>query len=146
MSIETLPLRLINFFCFVKFLSVALLSSDLQLSGKEAPDIHCRDSVGNTPLHCAAYRGQKQCIIKLLKSGASPIIKNSNGISVDFRHCLLIVKQIGYYCMNYYNVYYCQTTMTRNKHFYQCCVCLSASYVLGNCMIICCLCCRPNRN
>ncbi|TKS79790.1 Oxysterol-binding protein-related protein 1 [Collichthys lucidus] len=48
------------------------------LSGKEAPDIHCRDSVGNTPLHCAAYRGQKQCIIKLLKSGASPSIKNSN--------------------------------------------------------------------
>ncbi|XP_027146083.1 oxysterol-binding protein-related protein 1 isoform X1 [Larimichthys crocea] len=48
------------------------------LSGKETPDIHCRDSVGNTPLHCAAYRGQKQCIIKLLKSGASPCIKNSN--------------------------------------------------------------------
>ncbi|KAG8014410.1 Oxysterol-binding protein-related protein 1 [Nibea albiflora] len=48
------------------------------LSGKEAPDVHCRDSVGNTPLHCAAYRGQKQCIIKLLKSGASPCIKNSN--------------------------------------------------------------------
>ncbi|XP_031150050.1 oxysterol-binding protein-related protein 1 isoform X1 [Sander lucioperca] len=48
------------------------------LSGKEAPDIHCRDSVGNTPLHCAAYRGQKQCIIKLLKSGASPSTKNNN--------------------------------------------------------------------
>uniref|UniRef100_A0A7N9B1F5 Oxysterol-binding protein n=1 Tax=Mastacembelus armatus TaxID=205130 RepID=A0A7N9B1F5_9TELE len=52
------------------------------LSGKEAPDIHCRDSVGNTPLHCAAYRGQKQCIIKLLKCGASPSIKNNNGISL----------------------------------------------------------------
>uniref|UniRef100_A0A8C4NLW2 Oxysterol-binding protein n=1 Tax=Dicentrarchus labrax TaxID=13489 RepID=A0A8C4NLW2_DICLA len=49
------------------------------LSGKGAPDIHCRDSVGNTPLHCAAYRGQKQCILKLLKSGASPSIKNNNG-------------------------------------------------------------------
>ncbi|XP_076601185.1 oxysterol-binding protein-related protein 1-like [Chaetodon auriga] len=48
------------------------------LSGKEAPDIHCRDPVGNTPLHCAAYRGQKQCVIKLLKSGASPSIKNRN--------------------------------------------------------------------
>uniref|UniRef100_A0A3Q1HZQ0 Oxysterol-binding protein n=1 Tax=Anabas testudineus TaxID=64144 RepID=A0A3Q1HZQ0_ANATE len=48
------------------------------LSAKEAPDIHCRDSVGNTPLHCAAYRGQKQCIIKLLKSGASPCVKNSS--------------------------------------------------------------------
>uniref|UniRef100_A0A8C9ZKS1 Oxysterol-binding protein n=1 Tax=Sander lucioperca TaxID=283035 RepID=A0A8C9ZKS1_SANLU len=56
------------------------------LSGKEAPDIHCRDSVGNTPLHCAAYRGQKQCIIKLLKSGASPIqmfkIKNKNVLTL----------------------------------------------------------------
>lgn len=51
-----------------------------QLSGKDEPDIHCRDSVGNTPLHCAAYRGQKQCIIKLLKSGADPSFKNRNGI------------------------------------------------------------------
>ncbi|XP_067330592.1 oxysterol-binding protein-related protein 1-like isoform X2 [Channa argus] len=49
------------------------------LSGKEAPDVHCKDSVGNTPLHCASYRGQKQCIIKLLNSGASYIIKNNNG-------------------------------------------------------------------
>ncbi|XP_041847233.1 oxysterol-binding protein-related protein 1-like [Melanotaenia boesemani] len=48
------------------------------LSHKEAPDIHCRDSVGNTALHCAAYRGQKQCVIKLLKSGASPSAKNNN--------------------------------------------------------------------
>nr|XP_020451509.1 oxysterol-binding protein-related protein 1-like isoform X2 [Monopterus albus] len=48
------------------------------LSGKETPYIHCRDSVGNTPLHCAAYRGHKQCIIKLLKCGANPSIKNSN--------------------------------------------------------------------
>ncbi|XP_074545061.1 oxysterol-binding protein-related protein 1-like isoform X2 [Halichoeres trimaculatus] len=48
------------------------------LSGEEAPDIHCRDSVGNTPLHCAAYRGQKQCILKLLKSGASLSMKNNN--------------------------------------------------------------------
>ncbi|XP_037538132.1 oxysterol-binding protein-related protein 1 [Nematolebias whitei] len=48
------------------------------LSGKEAPDIHCSDALGNTPLHCATYRGQKQCVIKLLKSGACPIIKNNN--------------------------------------------------------------------
>uniref|UniRef100_A0A3B4G295 Oxysterol-binding protein n=1 Tax=Pundamilia nyererei TaxID=303518 RepID=A0A3B4G295_9CICH len=52
------------------------------LNGKDAPDIHCRDSVGNTPLHCAAYRGQKQCVIKLLKCGANPSIKNNNGISL----------------------------------------------------------------
>uniref|UniRef100_A0A673CRX9 Uncharacterized protein n=1 Tax=Sphaeramia orbicularis TaxID=375764 RepID=A0A673CRX9_9TELE len=48
------------------------------LSGEEAPNIQCRDALGNTPLHCAAYRGQKQCIIKLLKSGASPSLKNNN--------------------------------------------------------------------
>ncbi|XP_035490948.1 oxysterol-binding protein-related protein 1 isoform X3 [Scophthalmus maximus] len=48
------------------------------LSGKEAPNIHCRDSVGNTPLHCAAYRGQKLCVMKLLKSGAGPSVKNNN--------------------------------------------------------------------
>ncbi|KAM3605070.1 uncharacterized protein V6R79_020099 [Siganus canaliculatus] len=60
--------------CYVSF-----LSSNAQLSEKESLDIHCRDSMGNTPLHCAAYRGQKQCIIKLLKCGASPSIKNSNG-------------------------------------------------------------------
>ncbi|XP_039999895.1 oxysterol-binding protein-related protein 1-like isoform X2 [Xiphias gladius] len=53
-----------------------------KLSGKEAPNIHCRDSVGNTPLHCAAYRGQKQCILKLLKSGACPNIKNNNDQTV----------------------------------------------------------------
>uniref|UniRef100_A0A3Q3MTN2 Oxysterol binding protein-like 1A n=1 Tax=Labrus bergylta TaxID=56723 RepID=A0A3Q3MTN2_9LABR len=59
------------------------------LSGKEAPDIHCRDSVGNTPLHCAAYRGQKQCAIKLLKCGASPSLKNQNGISPNVLDGLL---------------------------------------------------------
>lgn len=68
------------------------VSSVLQLSGKEAPDIHCRDSVGNTPLHCAAYRGQKQCTIKLLKSGASPSSKNNNGISLDFEHTPSIIQ------------------------------------------------------
>ncbi|XP_016898081.1 oxysterol-binding protein-related protein 1-like isoform X2 [Cynoglossus semilaevis] len=48
------------------------------LSGTEAPNIHCRDVVGNTPLHCAAYRGQKLCVIKLLKSGANPAVKNNS--------------------------------------------------------------------
>lgn len=61
---------------------VLQISSDLQLTGKDPPDIHCRDSVGNTPLHCAAYRGQKQCIIKLLKLGASPSSRNNNGKSL----------------------------------------------------------------
>uniref|UniRef100_A0A8K9WNG9 Oxysterol-binding protein n=1 Tax=Oncorhynchus mykiss TaxID=8022 RepID=A0A8K9WNG9_ONCMY len=48
---------------------------------KRPPDIDCRDLQGNTPLHCAAYRGQKQCVGKLLKCGASSSMKNKSGIS-----------------------------------------------------------------
>lgn len=50
-----------------------------QLCRKKPPDIHCTDLLGNTPLHSAAYRGQKQCAQKLLRSGARPDIKNKNG-------------------------------------------------------------------
>ncbi|XP_068614945.1 oxysterol-binding protein-related protein 2-like [Brachionichthys hirsutus] len=42
---------------------------------KDAPDIHCRDSAGKAPLHCAVYRGQEQCVVKLLKSGAGVTVK-----------------------------------------------------------------------
>uniref|UniRef100_A0A3B4BF55 Uncharacterized protein n=1 Tax=Periophthalmus magnuspinnatus TaxID=409849 RepID=A0A3B4BF55_9GOBI len=44
-------------------------------------DINCTDLLGNTPLHCAAYRGQRQCALKLLKSGASPSINNKQGMT-----------------------------------------------------------------
>uniref|UniRef100_A0AAQ5XZ04 Oxysterol-binding protein n=1 Tax=Amphiprion ocellaris TaxID=80972 RepID=A0AAQ5XZ04_AMPOC len=50
------------------------------LSRKKPPDINCTDLLGNTPLHCAAYRGQRQCALKLLKSGANPGVKNKNGM------------------------------------------------------------------
>uniref|UniRef100_A0A8C6TLE6 Oxysterol-binding protein n=1 Tax=Neogobius melanostomus TaxID=47308 RepID=A0A8C6TLE6_9GOBI len=49
------------------------------LCRKKPPDINCTDLLGNTPLHCAAYRGQKPCALKLLKSGASPNINNKQG-------------------------------------------------------------------
>ncbi|XP_072246014.1 oxysterol-binding protein-related protein 1 isoform X2 [Leuresthes tenuis] len=52
------------------------------LSRKKPPDINCTDLLGNTPLHCAAYRGQRQCALKLLKSGANPSSKNKNGQTV----------------------------------------------------------------
>ncbi|KAM6963326.1 oxysterol-binding protein-related protein 1 [Aplochiton taeniatus] len=52
------------------------------LNMKKTPDMNCTDLLGNTPLHCAAYRGQKQCALKLLKSGANPNIKNNNDQSV----------------------------------------------------------------
>nr|XP_057929022.1 oxysterol-binding protein-related protein 1 isoform X3 [Doryrhamphus excisus] len=49
------------------------------LNKKKAPDIQCTDLLGNTPLHCAAYRGQKQCAAKLLRGGACPSVQNKNG-------------------------------------------------------------------
>uniref|UniRef100_A0A6Q2XLP8 Oxysterol-binding protein n=1 Tax=Esox lucius TaxID=8010 RepID=A0A6Q2XLP8_ESOLU len=49
------------------------------LNRKKPPDINCCDLLGNTPLHCAAYRGQKLCALKLLKNGARNNIKNKNG-------------------------------------------------------------------
>uniref|UniRef100_A0A8C6PEP1 Oxysterol-binding protein n=1 Tax=Nothobranchius furzeri TaxID=105023 RepID=A0A8C6PEP1_NOTFU len=52
------------------------------LNRKKPPDINCTDLLGNTPLHCAAYRGQRLCALKLLKSGADPNAKNKNGQTV----------------------------------------------------------------
>ncbi|XP_061744859.1 oxysterol-binding protein-related protein 1 isoform X2 [Nerophis ophidion] len=49
------------------------------LNKKKAPDIQCTDLLGNTPLHCAAYRGQTQCAAKLLRGGARPNVENKNG-------------------------------------------------------------------
>ncbi|CAB1324301.1 unnamed protein product, partial [Coregonus sp. 'balchen'] len=52
------------------------------LNRKKPPDMNCCDLLGNTPLHCAAYRGQKLCALKLLKKGASPNIKNKKDQTV----------------------------------------------------------------
>uniref|UniRef100_A0A8C2X5X3 Oxysterol-binding protein n=1 Tax=Cyclopterus lumpus TaxID=8103 RepID=A0A8C2X5X3_CYCLU len=49
------------------------------LSRKKTPDINCTDLLGNTPLHSAAYRGQRQCALKLLKSGAGRNVENKKG-------------------------------------------------------------------
>uniref|UniRef100_A0A8C0PC38 Oxysterol-binding protein n=1 Tax=Canis lupus familiaris TaxID=9615 RepID=A0A8C0PC38_CANLF len=48
------------------------------LNRPNPPDVNCSDQLGNTPLHCAAYRAHKQCALKLLKSGADPNLKNKN--------------------------------------------------------------------
>ncbi|XP_063087900.1 oxysterol-binding protein-related protein 1 isoform X3 [Cavia porcellus] len=48
------------------------------LNRPNPPDVNCVDQLGNTPLHCAAYRAHKQCALKLLKSGADPNLKNKN--------------------------------------------------------------------
>ncbi|XP_023194897.1 oxysterol-binding protein-related protein 1-like isoform X1 [Xiphophorus maculatus] len=52
------------------------------LSRKKPPDINCTDLLGNTPLHCAAYRGQRLCALKLLRSGADASAQNKNGQTV----------------------------------------------------------------
>ncbi|XP_077441181.1 oxysterol-binding protein-related protein 1 isoform X2 [Vanacampus margaritifer] len=52
------------------------------LSSKKAPNMECTDVLGNTPLHCAAYRGQTQCAAKLLRAGACTGVKNKNGQTV----------------------------------------------------------------
>lgn len=43
------------------------------------PNINCQDVLGNTPLHCAAYRGHKVIAVTLLQHGADTTIRNSNG-------------------------------------------------------------------
>uniref|UniRef100_A0A663E9J2 Oxysterol-binding protein n=1 Tax=Aquila chrysaetos chrysaetos TaxID=223781 RepID=A0A663E9J2_AQUCH len=48
------------------------------LNKPKPPDINCTDQMGNTPLHCAAYRAHKHCALKLLKNGADPKIRNKN--------------------------------------------------------------------
>ncbi|XP_076991874.1 oxysterol-binding protein-related protein 1 isoform X3 [Tamandua tetradactyla] len=48
------------------------------LNRPNPPDVNCSDQLGNTPLHCAAYRAHKHCALKLLKSGADPNRKNKN--------------------------------------------------------------------
>ncbi|KAM4704755.1 oxysterol-binding protein-related protein 1 isoform 2-T2 [Rhinophrynus dorsalis] len=64
------------------------------LNRAKPPDINCTDLMGNTPLHCAAYRGLKHCALKLLKNGADTNIKNKkNQRPVDLAQ-RLEVKQV----------------------------------------------------
>uniref|UniRef100_A0A8C2JDT7 Oxysterol-binding protein n=1 Tax=Cyprinus carpio TaxID=7962 RepID=A0A8C2JDT7_CYPCA len=63
------------------------------LNMKKPPNISCTDLLGNTPLHCAAYRGQKQCAVKLMQHKANPNIKNK--IGSELRHNILYFLMIG---------------------------------------------------
>ncbi|XP_048589891.1 oxysterol-binding protein-related protein 1 isoform X2 [Nematostella vectensis] len=45
----------------------------------DPPDINCRDSMGNTPLHCAAYRGHKEVAVTLLQNASDTSLKNNSG-------------------------------------------------------------------
>ncbi len=42
-------------------------------------NINCQDESGNSALHCAAYRGQKEVAVFLLKNGIDVSIKNNRG-------------------------------------------------------------------
>ncbi|XP_045625441.1 oxysterol-binding protein-related protein 1 [Procambarus clarkii] len=43
-----------------------------------APNVNCVDSLGNTSLHCAAYRGHIDVAVVLLQNGCDPSIRNLN--------------------------------------------------------------------
>lgn len=64
------------------------------LSRRQPPDIQCRDPMGNTPLHCSAYRGHRHCVLKLLKCGASPSIKNKTGQTPFDLACTDDIRQV----------------------------------------------------
>ncbi|KAI5172147.1 Adrenocorticotropic Hormone Receptor [Manis pentadactyla] len=65
-----------------------------KLNRPKSPDINWSDQLGNTLLHCAAYRAHKQCALKLLKSGADPNLKNKN--VPETRHSLHMTVIQGY--------------------------------------------------
>ncbi|XP_013420091.1 oxysterol-binding protein-related protein 1 [Lingula anatina] len=49
------------------------------LKGPNPPNIECIDKFGNTALHCASYRRQKEAAVMLLQNGINPAIKNNQG-------------------------------------------------------------------
>ena len=57
-------------------------------------DINCKDSVGNTALHCAAYCAQKEVIVFLLQHGIDSSIKNNRGQVAANLATTLQIKQL----------------------------------------------------
>eukprot|EP00794_Sanderia_malayensis_P011998 gene11998-13236_t len=51
------------------------------LSSTTPPSMNCQDLMGNTPLHCAAYRGHKEVAVLLLQNGIDSTIKNNRGLT-----------------------------------------------------------------
>ncbi|XP_032875405.1 oxysterol-binding protein-related protein 1 isoform X3 [Amblyraja radiata] len=64
------------------------------LNRSSPPAVNCTDKLGNTPLHCAAYRGQRQCVVKLLKYDAKSSIKNNNNQLPYDLACGVEIRQI----------------------------------------------------
>ncbi|XP_015913961.1 oxysterol-binding protein-related protein 1 [Parasteatoda tepidariorum] len=54
------------------------------LKSDNPPDINCVDSLGNSALHCAAYRGKKEVAVLLLQNGINTSLKNLRGqLAID---------------------------------------------------------------
>ena len=51
----------------------------MQQKSEVPPNINCVDKHGNTALHCAAYRGQKEVAVVLLQNGIDTTVKNARG-------------------------------------------------------------------
>ncbi|CAG9136805.1 unnamed protein product [Plutella xylostella] len=49
------------------------------LSGPYPPNINCVDAVGNSSLHCAAYRGHARVAVLLLQNGVDTTVRNNSG-------------------------------------------------------------------
>jgi oxysterol-binding protein-related protein 1/2 len=49
------------------------------LRADPAPSVNCVDAQGNSPLHCAAYRGHKEVAVLLLQNGVDTSIRNQRG-------------------------------------------------------------------
>lgn len=52
---------------------------DELLKSDHPPNINSVDSLGNSALHCAAYRGRKEAAVLLLENGINASIKNARG-------------------------------------------------------------------
>ncbi|XP_066917849.1 oxysterol-binding protein-related protein 1-like [Clytia hemisphaerica] len=51
------------------------------LSSPSPPNINCQNLLGNTALHCAAFRGHKEIAVLLLQNGIDSTVKNNRGLS-----------------------------------------------------------------
>ncbi|KAL1123279.1 hypothetical protein AAG570_002365 [Ranatra chinensis] len=58
------------------------------------PNINCVDVQGNTPLHCASYRGHKEVAVLLLQNGTDPGVKNISGQTALDLACDAQMKQV----------------------------------------------------
>ena len=66
----------------VEKIRLLLSTSAAALAGtqqSQPPSVNCIDMFGNSPLHCASYRGQKEAAVILLQHGADASMRNLRG-------------------------------------------------------------------